>query len=56
MFNFGFKVQFIFSTNKFDDSIEREVPGVGLLKYDLGRDMPLRLEKRTHFIPNFAEK
>ena len=28
----------------------------GLLKYDLGRDVPLRLEKLTHFLPNFAKK
>ena len=31
--------------------------GGGLLKYDLGRDMPLRLEKsRPIFVPNFAQK
>ena len=30
-------------------------PG-GLLNYDLGRVMPLRLESRPIFIPNFAEK
>ena len=30
--------------------------GGGLLKYDLCRDMPLRLEKLTHFLPNFAKK
>ena len=29
-------------------------PG-GLLKYDLGRGVPLRLEKWTHFIPNLAK-
>ena len=28
----------------------------GLLKYDLGTDVPLKLESRPIFIPNFAEK
>ena len=30
-------------------------PG-GLLKYDLGRDVPLRLEKWTHFYTKFCRK
>ena len=28
----------------------------GLLKYDLGRDVPLRLEKLTHFYTKFCQK
>ena len=28
----------------------------GLLKYDLSRDMPLRLEKLTHFYTKFCPK
>ena len=30
--------------------------GVGLLKYNLGRDVSLRIESRAIFIPNFAKK
>ena len=31
------------------------LPG-GLLKYELGRDVPLRLEKWTHFYTKFCRK
>ena len=30
--------------------------GGGLLKYDLGRDVLLRLEKKTHFYTKFCQK
>ena len=32
------------------------IPGGGLLKYDLGRDVPLRLEKLIHFYTKFWQK
>ena len=28
----------------------------GILKYDLGKDVPLRLEKETHFYTKFCRK
>ena len=42
--------------NPFNQILYKAIVGGGLLKYDLGRDNLMRLEKKTHLYTNFVKK
>ena len=50
---------YMYDTSSLDDDhvhLKTMMRPGGVLKYDLGRDVPPRLESRPIFIPNFAGK